>query len=178
MCKCINENDFIDKYKASGILFNKNINNEQYYLFIIEKRDDNNPVVHIIGGKKEIDEYPSLTATRETWEETYGLISKVDCQFSLFSSKKYWYYQGKYILFITKCPLPYYNIMEENSAEKNMLVWISEKELVTNIINDKKEFISNNGITYKYSNFLINILIFLIFNIKLFKNNNLAITQP
>lgn len=154
---------YVNQYKACGVLFRKKINNEYHYLFIIENRHDNTePVVHIIGGKREPKEYPLLTIARETWEETNKLVDKIDCLSAVCGEKavckKYWYNRGKYVLYIANCPEQYENIdkeFNETTTDGNQLVWISEKEIKKSNKTKNHEFINSSNTVYKYSSFAV-----------------------
>ncbi len=152
------QNTHAHDYKSSGIILTKNVNGENHFLFLIEPRSEHpEPVVHIIGGRKEECEYPQDTVAREAWEETTGLISIPSCLNIVLapSTSKYWYNRGKYILYIGECPSELKSIDTIfNKSNSNKLVWIADSELVNNIQNKKFSYVDNEGKCYKYSNLL------------------------
>lgn len=162
MFRFVNDiNQYTNEYKSCGIILTKNTNGKNYWLFVIESRKDYpNPVVHIIGGKKEPGEYPHETIARETWEETAHVFSQTDCVNQIFSpnTSKYWYNRGKYILYIGNCPDQYHKIdvdFAHTNPESTKLVWISNEELVSNVKNKTWEFTDSAGNKFKYSDLLI-----------------------
>ncbi len=161
----INPINYINEYRSCGIIFSKKFEESNYFLFTIETRKEStNPVVHIIGGKRIDQEYPHETVCRETWEETGKLVSVTDCLNSVFdkNATKYWYKQGKYILYIANCPTQYNDIDQTfnyDSNNTNKLIWIKDSELVSNILNQKFEWVDANKQVYKYSDLMINSLL-------------------
>lgn len=151
-------NAYASDYKSSGIILTKNTNGENHFLFLIEPRSEHpEPVVHIIGGRKEEWEYPQDTVAREACEETAGLIGIPDCLNIVFapSTSKYWYNRGKYILYIAECPNALKSIDTIfNKTNSNKLIWLSDSELVNCIQNKQFSYTDDKGKCYKYSNLM------------------------